>query len=281
MADLFDFDTRPDEYAVMGNPVAHSQSPRIHALFAQQTGQRVHYSAIHVDLGGFAQAVGNFAANGGKGLNITVPFKGEAFALADELSERAGEARAVNTFVCRRDGYLIGDNTDGVGLVRDLTQNHAAPLAGKRVLLLGAGGAARGVLGPLLAEGPAELHIANRTADRAEVLAEAFAATGRVRGGGYGGLQGAYDLIINATSASLGGELPPLPDDALAPGGWCYDMMYGKEPTPFLRWAAAHGAAQALDGVGMLVEQAAESFSIWRKVRPATAPVIAALRAGA
>lgn len=279
MSDLFDFDTRPDEYAVMGNPVAHSKSPRIHTLFGQQTGQRLRYTAIQVDVGGFAQAVGNFAANGGKGLNITVPFKGEAFELADELSERARAARAVNTFVCRRDGYLIGDNTDGVGLVRDLTINHRAPLAGARLLLLGAGGAARGVLGPLLAEGPAALRVVNRTADRAQELAAAFAAQGPVTGGGYASLEGPYDLVINATSASLAGELPPLPEGVLAPGAWCYDMMYGKEPTPFMRWARAQGAAQVLDGLGMLVEQAAESFTLWRKVRPQTAPVIATLRA--
>ncbi|HHH35856.1 MAG TPA: shikimate dehydrogenase [Gammaproteobacteria bacterium] len=279
MSSLFDFDAPPDRYAVMGNPVAHSKSPQIHAAFARQTGQRLVYEAIQVDEGGFPQAVGNFRASGGKGLNITVPFKREAWVLADERSERAEVAGAVNTYLFRPDGSIYGDNTDGVGLVRDLVVNHGAVITGRRLLILGAGGAVRGVLGPLLSERPASVVIANRTVHRAEELAAAFADGVPVSGCGFDELAGGcFDLVINGTAASLGGQALPLPPDILAPGAWCYDMMYGDAPTPFLRWAAAHGAAQCLDGLGMLVEQAAESFFLWRGVRPETAPVIAMLR---
>ncbi len=279
MSSLFDFDAPPDRYAVMGNPIAHSKSPLIHAAFARQTGQRMVYEAIQVDEGGFPQAVGNFQASGGKGLNITVPFKREAWELADERSGRAEAAGAVNTYLFRPDGGIYGDNTDGVGLVRDLGGNHGAVICGRRLLVLGAGGAVRGVLGPLLAERPAVLVIANRTVHRAEALAAAFAGEGPVTGCGFDDLAGErFDLVINGTAASLRGEALPLPPDILAPGAWCYDMMYGSEPTPFLRWAAAQGAAHCLDGLGMLVEQAAESFFLWRGVRPETAPVIAMLR---
>jgi shikimate dehydrogenase len=278
MSSLFDFD-KPALYAVMGNPVAHSQSPRIHALFAAQTGQRLQYLAIQVDPGGFEQAVSSFVANGGSGLNVTVPFKTQAWELVDERSERAAPAGAVNTIVVRARGRLYGDNTDGAGLVKDLGDNLGVALAGRRLLLLGAGGAARGVLGPLLAQRPAMLFIANRTADRAVELAQAFAGFGAVRGGGYDHLEGeVFDGVINATSASLHGELPPLPEGVLAPGAWCYDMMYGARPTPFMEWASRRGAARVSDGLGMLVEQAAESFLLWRGVRPQTAAVIAALR---
>ncbi len=278
MADLFDFDPRPDRYAVMGHPIAHSKSPRIHALFAQQTGQNMEYTAIQVDPGGFAQAVANFEAAGGKGLNVTVPFKQEAWALVDRRSARAERARAVNTIAFGADGRF-GDNTDGVGLMRDLAGNLGFDPAGRRVLLMGAGGAARGVLGPLLERAPAALVIANRTPDRAVALARDFADLGPVTGGGYDGLEGqAFDLVINATAASLAGELPPLPAGLFAAGALAYDMMYGAAPTPFMQWAAAHGAARVCDGLGMLVEQAAESFFIWRGVRPETAPVIDTLR---
>lgn len=281
MSSLFDFNAPPDQYAVMGNPIAHSKSPRIHALFAKQTGQRIVYSAIQVDHGGFKQAVGNFQASGGKGLNVTVPFKREAWELVNERSARAQRAGAVNTMVFRTDGSLFGDNTDGVGMLRDIRDNHDGVITGKRVLVLGAGGAVRGVLGPLLDEQPAELVIANRTVDRATELEQEFRAMGNVRGCGFDALPGQrFDVVINGTSASLQGDLPPLPDDLLAPQALCYDMMYAAKPTPFMRWAQQHGANIVLDGLGMLVEQAAESFYLWRGVRPETLAVIAALRRG-
>src|SRR3569623_514933 len=270
MSSLFDFD-KPELYAVMGNPVAHSKSPRIHTLFAAQTGQRMRYSAIQVDPGGFEQAVSNFVAHGGRGLNVTVPFKRNAWTLVERRSPRAALAQAVNTIVVEARGALCGDNTDGVGLETDLMRNHGVAIAGRSVLLLGAGGAASGVMGPLLAEQPARLFVANRTVDRALALAEQFARVGAVEGGGLIDLPGQqFDLVIIATAASLHGELPPLPDGLLCPGACCYDMMYGAAPTPFVTWARARGAAQALDGLGMLVEQAAESFHLWRGVRPET-----------
>lgn len=268
-----------DRYAVMGNPIAHSKSPAIHAMFARQTGQDIGYTAILVEPERFPEALDEFQQGGGKGLNITVPFKQEAWRQAHERSARAERAGAVNTLVFRPDGARYGDNTDGVGMVRDLRQNHGATIAGRRVLVLGAGGAVRGVLEPLLAEQPARLVIANRTPAKAVELAQLFADAGPVAGCGFDDLVGQqFDLIINGTAASLQGEVPPLPPAVLAEGGWCYDMMYGAEPTPFLRWAQQHGAAKTLDGLGMLVEQAAESFYLWRGVRPATAPVIEALR---
>src|SRR3569623_968718 len=258
MSSLFDFD-KPELYAVMGNPVAHNKSPRIHTLFTAQTGQRMRYSAIQVDPGGFEQAVSNFVAHGGRGLNVTVPVKRNAWTLVERRAPRAELAQAVNTIVVEARGALFGDNTDGVGLVTDLMRNHGVAIAGRSVLLLGAGGAASGVMGPLLAEQPARV--------------------GAVEGGGLIDLPGQqFDLVINATAASLHGELPPLPDGLLCPGACCYDMMYGAAPTPFVTWARARGAAQALDGLGMLVEQAAESFHLWRGVRPETRAVIAQLR---
>lgn len=268
-----------DRYAVMGNPIGHSKSPLIHAQFAAQTGQQLSYEAILVELGDFPAAVARFRADGGKGLNVTVPFKQEAFALAEARSARAERAGAVNTLRWEADGRLYGDNTDGVGLVRDLELNHHVPLAGRRVLLLGAGGAVRGVLEPLLAKAPAKLVVANRTVTKADELAAAFADLGPVRASSFTALAGGqFDVVINGTAASLQGDLPPLPGGILAPGAACYDMMYGKEPTPFMHWAVASGAGVVLDGLGMLVEQAAESFCLWRGVRPATAPVITALR---
>lgn len=278
MADPFDFERMP-RYAVLGNPVAHSKSPRIHAQFAQQLGQRIDYTAIQVDPGGFAQAVAQFRAHGGQGLNVTVPFKLEARQLAARLSARAKLAGAVNTLRFEPDGALYGDNTDGVGLVRDISVNLGVALTGKTLLLLGAGGAARGVLGPLLELKPARVTIANRTVPKAKELAEFFSAQGEVEGVGYEALAGRrFDGVINATAASLHDEVPPLPEDVFAPGALAYDLMYGDAPTAFLRWAGAHGARTLADGLGMLVEQAAESFFIWRGVRPDTAPVIAALR---
>lgn len=270
-----------DSYVVVGNPIAHSKSPQIHTLFAAQSGQQMHYGTLLAPLDGFARAVEDFVIGGGKGFNITVPFKQEAWALAAARSERAEFAGAVNTIAVRDDGSLYGDNTDGVGMVRDITVNYGCAIKGKRVLVLGAGGAVRGVLGPLLAEQPASLTVANRTVARAAELAELFAAKGKISACGFDELAGQqFDLVINGTSASLQGELPPLPDDILADGAWCYDMMYGAAPTPFMVWATAHGAAHALDGLGMLVEQAAEAFLLWRGVRPDTAPVIKAIRDG-
>ena len=269
----------PDRYGVMGHPIAHSKSPRIHTAFARQTGQDIEYRAIEVQPGSFARAVAAFRAQGGRGLNVTLPFKEEAFTLALDRSERADRAHAANTLGFAEDGRIWGDNTDGVGLVRDLTCNLGLPLAGRRLLLLGAGGAARGVVGPLLAEGLAGLVIANRTVARGEALARDFQDAGPVSACGFEALAGRrFDLLINATSASLQGEVPPIPEDVLAPGAWCYDMMYADGPTAFVRWGRTHRAAGTSDGLGMLVEQAAESFFLWRGIRPDTAPVIAGLR---
>ena len=281
MSSLFDFDAPPDRYAVMGNPVSHSLSPRIHAEFARRTRQRLAYTAIQVDEGGFPQAVGNFQATGGKGLNVTVPFKQQAWALVDRRSGRAERAGAVNAIRFEANGEVYGDNTDGAGLVRDLCVNLGLIITGRRVLVVGAGGAVRGVLEPLLALQPASLVIVNRTVDRAQELCRAFASTGGVplSARGFGELEGqSFDLVINGTSASLHGESLPLPASLLAPGSWCYDMMYAAEPTPFLRWAAQRGADGARDGLGMLVEQAAESFELWRGVRPDTAGLVDELR---
>ena len=269
-----------DQYAVIGNPIAHSKSPAIHAAFAAQTGQDLSYRPILGDLDDFDGEVRDFFAAGGRGLNVTVPFKGQAWELADELSERAAAAAAVNTLTPLADGGIRGDNTDGAGLVTDLGCNHRFNFRGARVLLLGAGGASRGVLGPLLEQGPGRLMIANRTAARARVLAEDAADPGRVSGCGLDELTGhAYDLIINATSAGLSNQVPDIPADCLLPGGWVYDMMYDPgKATAFVRWGQQHGAARALDGLGMLVEQAAESFYLWRGIRPDTESVIQRLR---
>ena len=268
-----------DRYAVMGNPVAHSKSPRIHTLFASQTGQDIEYSAILVEPGGLASAVGEFHTGGGRGLNITVPFKEDAWALAARRSDRAELAGAVNTLVLDAAGKHFGDNTDGAGLVRDLTLNHGCALTGKRVLLVGAGGAAQGVIEPLLIEQPALLEVANRTPAKAVELARRFCGLGRIEGCGLDGPDGqSFDVIINATSASLSGEVPALPNSVVHGNSWCYDMMYGDEPTAFVRWGMEQGAAHSVDGLGMLVEQAAESFYLWRCVHPDTGPVIAELR---
>ena len=268
----------PDHYAVFGNPVSHSKSPLIHAAFARQTAQDLTYGAELVALGGFTQAVDAFRAAGGCGLNVTVPFKLEAFKYAQDLTERARHAQAVNTL--KFDGAsVLGDNTDGAGLVRDIEQNLRCAIAGKDVLLMGAGGAARGVLLPLLACRPQSLTIVNRTLQKAQDLAQHFAAHGPLRASDYAGLAGdRYDLVINATASSLNDELPPLPPRILAPGALAYDMMYGKGLTPFLAFAEANHAQTLADGLGMLVEQAAESFFVWRGVRPQTQPVIEQLR---
>ncbi|MCK9797080.1 shikimate dehydrogenase [Pseudomonas sp. MAFF 302030] len=267
-----------DQYVVFGNPIGHSKSPLIHRLFAEQTGQQLDYNTLLAPLDDFVGCAQAFFAEG-RGANVTVPFKEDAYRLADTLSERAQRAGAVNTLSKLADGRLLGDNTDGAGLVRDLTVNAGVSLKGKRILLLGAGGAVRGVLEPLLAEQPASVVIANRTVAKAELLAELFADLGPVSASGFDWLEESVDLIINATSASLSGDLPPIASSLIEPGHTvCYDMMYGKEPTPFCRWATEHGAVAALDGLGMLAEQAAEAFYLWRGVRPDSAPVLAELR---
>jgi len=268
-----------DHYAVMGNPIAHSKSPRIHAAFASQTQQDLDYSRILVEPGELKSAVDTFRSEGGRGLNITVPFKNDAFAISDSMTERAQSAGAVNTLVLNDDGSIHADNTDGVGMVRDLAINHAFILEGARILVLGAGGAVQGVLLPLLQQHPLEMVIANRTVSKAEILCEKLADVGNVSSSDFKDLEGMqFDGIINGTAASLQGEVPPIPDDVLKPGGWCYDMMYSSEPTAFVRWGLEHGAGQSVDGLGMLVEQAAESFALWRNARPDTAPVIEMLR---
>ncbi|MDH5483669.1 MAG: shikimate dehydrogenase [Gammaproteobacteria bacterium] len=269
-----------DRYAVIGNPIAHSKSPLIHAEFARQTGQVLSYTAERVEPGKVAEFVAHFQANNGRGLNVTVPFKLDAYQLATSLSDRAQRAGAVNTLVLNGVGDYYGDTTDGTGLVNDLSHNHHIHLNAKRILILGAGGAVRGVLEPILQQLPSTLVIANRTADRAHQLAHDFSDMGHIQGCGFADLASeTFDLIINGTSASLSGELPPLPDGILAQGATVYDMMYAAEATPFMRWGKQQGATGCLDGLGMLVEQAAESFAIWRGVRPQTAPVIQLIRA--
>ena len=267
-----------DRYCVFGNPVGHSKSPAIHAAFARQTAQDVAYEAILAPLGEFSETVQAFIEAGGRGANVTVPFKEEAFLLCTRRTPRAGLAGAVNTLSFDDKG-ILGDNTDGAGLLRDITLNLGCPIEGRRLLLLGAGGAARGALGPLLDARPAELAIANRTTARADQLATHFSALGAVTGCAYPELAGrTFDLIINATSASLGGELPPLPAGIFAPGSLAYDMMYSQHDTPFMSFARQQGAAKVADGLGMLVEQAAEAFFVWRGIRPDGAPVMAQLR---
>jgi len=268
-----------DRYCVFGNPIAHSKSPEIHAAFARQTGQTLSYERRLAPLDGFAAAVAAFIAEGGKGANVTVPFKLEAVKVAQALTIRARAAGAVNTLHFTDQG-IIGDNTDGAGLVADIVRNAGVPITGKRVLLLGAGGAARGVILPLLEYRPARLVIANRTLANAQALVEQFAALGGagvVSACAYAEIEGGYDIIINATSASLSAELPPIAASVFAPGALALDMMYGARPTVFLQFAGQHGA-QLRDGLGMLVEQAAEAFSLWRGVQPETAQLLQAMR---
>jgi shikimate dehydrogenase len=266
-----------DRYAIIGHPVEHSLSPGIHAAFARQTGQRLEYTRIDAPPRGFTAALRGFLAGGGKGLSVTLPFKEQAFRLCHELTPRAKKARAINTIAVREDGTLTGDNTDGAGLIRDLRYNRHIPLHGKRVLLLGAGGAARGVLAALMEEKPSLIHIANRTAVRAEKLAERHVTQG-VRGGGFDTIRGSFDLVLNATSASMSGEMPPLPRDVLSSQATCYDLFYAERPTVFMHWAEREGARHAFDGWGMLVEQAAEAFLLWRGVRPDTGELLSAHR---
>jgi shikimate dehydrogenase len=269
--------TMSDHYAVIGHPIAHSKSPDIHARFAAQTRQDLSYERLLAPLDGFAATVKTFVGQGGKGANVTVPFKLEAHALATALTERARAAGAVNTLKFDGDA-ILGDNTDGIGLVADIVRNAGIALNGKTVLLLGAGGAARGVLLPLLQEHPAKLVLANRTRSKAVELAQQFAAHGRIDVSDFAALDGPFDIVINATAASLAADVPPIAPGVFGAQTLAYDMMYGKEPTVFMLFAARHGAA-VRDGLGMLVEQAAESFYLWRGVRPDTAPVFAELRA--
>jgi shikimate dehydrogenase len=270
----------PDRYAVIGQPVAHSRSPWIHAQFARQTGEHLTYSALEIAPAELPQRLREFFAEGGQGLNVTVPHKQAVVPLLDELSEAARIAGAVNVISRTRAGRLRGDNTDGSGFVRDLVRNLGVTVTGLRVLLLGAGGAARGLLAPLLALAPAELAIANRSRDRALQLARDFAGRGMLRGCGFDELGSTpFELIINATAAGLAQQLPPLPLAVLESAAVCYDLVYAGGDTPFVRWAREHGVARCADGTGMLVEQAADSFEIWRGIRPETAAVLAAISA--
>jgi shikimate dehydrogenase len=266
-----------DLYAVVGNPISHSKSPRIHSLFASQTGEKLEYTAIQAPQDGFADTVTGFFERGGQGLNVTVPFKEQAWKLADRRTERAELAGAANTLYQDSNGLLIADNTDGKGLVMDLTENHGITLAGKRLLVLGAGGAVRGVLGPLLREKPSAVVIANRTVAKAEGLVTLFepvAGQTLLKACGFEELKYPFDLIINGTSASLQDDLPPISPNVIGAGTVVYDMMYSLQTTTFNQWALDHGATLVFDGLGMLVEQAAESFRIWRGVSPETRPVI-------
>jgi shikimate dehydrogenase len=269
----------PDQYGVVGHPVAHSWSPFIHGLFARQTGQSLVYRLHDVRPEDFRTWVLEFFSRGGCGLNVTVPHKVAAAELANELTPRAQRAGAVNTLAVQRDNRILGDNTDGAGLVHDLRDNLAIDIQRRRVLIVGAGGATRGVVAPLLVLQPAELVIANRTPSRAEAFAAEFADLGPIRGCGFDGIGAdAYDLVINATSASLSGEVPAISSAVIGPHTVCYDMAYSRNDTPFVKWAKEQGCALAVQGWGMLVEQAAESFHLWRGVRPQTGPVLAALR---
>jgi len=267
----------PDRYAVVGFPVKHSWSPFIHGLFAKQTGQDMVYRLLEIPPPNFRAEVLAFFADGGKGLNVTLPFKQAAAQLVNTLTPRAQQAGAVNTII-RNDHELTGDNTDGVGLVTDLDHNLGLPLKGKRVLMLGAGGAARGVIGPLLDAGVTGIHIANRSAERANELVELFKPLGPVTSSTFDAVTGEFDLVVNATSASMSGEVPPVPPAVIGERTVCYDMAYGKGDTPFTMWAKGYGASLAVTGWGMLVEQAAEAFFLWRGVRPQTRPVLEAIR---
>lgn len=270
--------TMNDRYAVFGHPINHSKSPRIHQLFAEQTLQDLTYTAQDVPSEDFKARADAFFKQGGKGLNCTVPLKELAWNYADLLSDHARLSKAVNTLIRQSDGRILGDNTDGIGLVNDLTINHTITLSNQRILILGAGGATRGILAPILAHQPSQIVIANRTHGKADTLATEFAEFGNLRSCDFAGLaQMQFDLIINATSASLSNQLPPLPANLLATNAGCYDLAYANEPTAFVRWGISQHARFSLDGLGMLVEQAAEAFKLWRGVKPETASVITLL----
>ena len=268
-----------DKYAVIGNPVAHSRSPPIHEAFARATGQSLTYERLLAPLDGFVATVEAFARSGGKGLNVTVPFKLEAFALAGAHSPRAKLSGSVNTLKRVDDGWF-GDNTDGPGVVRDLKQNWRVELASRDILVLGAGGASRGIMSSLLAERPRSLTVSNRTVAKAAIIAQMFAPHGPIAAVAPPALAGrSFDIVINATSAGLVDKSPPpWPGSIVASGAFAYDMIYADTPTAFRVWAQANGAARTADGLGMLIEQAAESFFIWRGVRPDTAPIFHLLR---
>ncbi len=268
------------QYAVFGHPINHSKSPLIHKAFARQTGQNIDYTAQDVPAEQFDTALENFIKQGGKGLNCTVPLKELAFQRADKLTARAHLAKAVNTLIVNDDGSISGDNTDGIGLVTDLMDNHQIELQGRNILILGAGGASRGIIAPLLEQKPARLHIANRTVSKAEQLANEFSSISPTTGSGFKELAGLqFDLIINATSASLSNQLPPLPEHLLSAEGSCYDLAYANTDTAFVSWGKQQSAKKSIDGLGMLVEQAAEAFFLWRQQRPETRTVIQQLDA--
>jgi shikimate dehydrogenase len=272
--------TNKDHYAVFGYPIKHSKSPQIHQLFAEQTQQTLEYTAQEVPAEQFKESVNAFFSQGGKGLNCTLPLKELAWTYADRRTGRAELSKAVNTLALQDDGSILGDNTDGCGLIADLTTNHGIFLAATRILLLGAGGACRGIIAPILEYAPHRLILANRTQKKASDLAAEFSVLGDVMGCGFADLKGQqFDLIINATSASLTDEMPPLEGGLLAKEGVCYDLAYGSKPTSFVRWGIEHKAKKSLDGLGMLVEQAAEAFFLWRGIRPQTKPVIDVLNA--
>lgn len=264
-----------DRYGVIGYPVSHSRSPVIHRLFAIQTKQDIQYELLQVKPAKLEYALNQFQRTGGKGLNVTVPHKNEVARLVDRMSERAQIAGAVNTIDFRED-EVFGDNTDGYGLMRDLEHNLSLGIEGSNILILGAGGATRGIMHPLLQARPASVLIANRTVQKAEALVGHFGSFGPVAACRFDNVpaNGEFDLVINATSAGLKGETPPYPEQAVSASTVCYDMSYGLTPTPFSEWASRHGAARSIMGWGMLVEQAAESFRIWRGIRPDTAPVL-------
>lgn len=265
-----------DRYVVMGNPIAHSKSPQIHALFAEQTGEILAYEHMLVPREDFAAAVYGLISSGAKGANVTVPFKLEAYGLATALTERASAAGAVNTLKFGGN-VILGDNTDGTGLCTDIVRNCGVPLSGKRILVLGGGGAARGILLPLLHHKPTELVLANRTVEKAAILAQKFSGDGNLIASEFAALNGEFDVIINATAASLNGEMPPIAAGLFSEKTLAYDLMYSAQPTTFMQFAQKQGA-MACDGLGMLIEQAAESFYVWRGIRPETAPVFDALR---
>ena len=278
MSGRFSLNLSADNYAVMGNPIRHSKSPAIHALFAEQTGQSIFYQAIEVAPDGFRQALDSFYNEGGKGLNITAPLKGAAHDCCDQLTHIAAQAKSVNTIRFDASGSRLGDTTDGIGLLNDLSNNDIR-LNKRSILILGAGGAVRGIIGSIYECRPKRIIIANRTGSRAQDLADDYQGGIEVGVSTFEGLEGGqFDLIINGTSAGLAGEIPQLPEKILEPGGCCYDLMYSDKATPFVKWGRRHGASLSIDGLGMLVEQAAESFRIWRGLRPETRPVIQTLR---
>ena len=277
-ADLFEFSLVKKRFAVIGNPVAHSKSPEIHQIFAQQCNIVLDYQAIHVDHGGFAQALRNLQARGFAGINITVPYKQNAAEQVDSISKRARVANAVNTIKFEDDGSMYGDNTDGEGLLRDLEKNLCQSICDSKILVVGAGGAARGILEPILAAKPEMVAITNRTAKRGISISNEFLQYGPVSWQSFDQVSElSFDIVVNATSASLTGDIPNLPNQIFAPGSLAYDMGYGEQSTPFIIWAKKQGAARTANGLGMLVEQAASSFKLWHQVEPDTGAALLAI----